>query len=315
MLSRRALLVAAGALGIELNRPGAAQALHKYQAGGVPEESILPALWAQQSGLFRHNGFELGIASQRSGSAVAAGVAGGAYAIGKSSLIALISAHAHNIPFVIVWPGGLYESTRPNNGLMVKADSPLHTGADLNGKTIAVSSLGDLYTISIKAWIDQHGGDSSTIKFVELPTDAVASAIAVGRIDAGAMGTPQFQQAVEMGGLRIVGRPYDAIAPLFYFSAWFTTQQFLTENHAVVEGFARAMRIAATYVNGHPQQTIDMLSKFTGIEPDVIARMPRARMATSLDPRFLQAAIDLSAKYKVIPAPFNAKDFCATGLG
>ena len=311
MLSRRTLLATAAALAAGSAMPASAQALHRYQAGGVPEESILPALWAQQSGIFRHNGFELGIDAQRSGSAVAAAVAGGAYAIGKSSLIALISAHAHDIPFVIVWPGGLYETSRPNNGLMVKADSPLRTGADLNGKTIAVSSLGDLYTVSIKAWIDGHGGDSTTIKLVELPTDAVAGAIATGRIDAGAMGTPQFQQAVE-SGLRILGRPYDAVAPLFYFSAWFTTRKFLDENRPVVEGFARAMKAAATYVNGHPQQTIDLLAKFTGIEPDVIARMPRARMATSLDPRLLQAAIDLSAKYKVIPASFNARDFCAT---
>jgi len=125
------------------------------------------------------------------------------------------------------------------------------------------------------------------------------------------MGTPQFQQAVE-SGLRILGRPYDAVAPVFYFSAWFTTRKFLDENRPVVEGFARAMKSAATYVNGHPQQTIDLLAKFTGIEPDVIARMPRARMATSLDPRLLQAAIDLSAKYKVIPASFNARDFCAS---
>jgi NitT/TauT family transport system substrate-binding protein len=197
---------------------------------------------------------------------------------------------------------------------MVKVDSPIRTAPDLNGKTIAVSSLNDLYTVAMKAWMDAHGGDSSTLKIIELPTDAVGGALAAGRIDAATVGTPQFQAAMESGQLRVIGRPYDAIAPLFYFSAWFTTQQFLHENRAVVVGFARAMRASADYVNGHPQQTIEVLSKFTGIEPDVIAKMPRARMGTTLDPRLVQPVIDSSAKYKVIPAPFNARDFCALDL-
>src|SRR6202044_2652671 len=98
-------------------RGALAQGLRSFRAGGVPEESIVTALWAEQSGYFRHYGFDLQIEAQPSGSAVAAAVAGGAYAIGKSSLVALIAAHVHDVPFVIVAPGGVYDASHPNNAL------------------------------------------------------------------------------------------------------------------------------------------------------------------------------------------------------
>jgi len=308
-LSRRALLTAAAVL--PATRYAIAQGLHTFRAGGVPEESIVTALWAEQSGFFRRNGFDLQIEPQRSGSAVAAAVAGGAYAIGKSSLVALIAAHAHDVPFVIVAPGGLYDSSHPNNGLIVRADSPIHTAADLNGKTIGVSSLNDLYTVSVKAWVDDHGGDATTLKLVELPIDAVGAALQNGRIDATSVGTPQLEEYLTSGTTRLLARGFDAIGPLFMFSAWFTTRSFIAQNRSVVEGFQKAMHESAVYVNAHPQQTVEILAKFTGVDPGVIAKMHRAAMGTSLDPRLVQPVIDRCAKYKVIPAAFAAAEFLA----
>jgi NitT/TauT family transport system substrate-binding protein len=307
--SRRTLI--AGAAAAAAAAPVCAQGLPTYQAGGVPEESIVTALWAEQSGFFRRNGFDLQIQSQRSGSAVAAAVAGGAFAIGKSSLVALIAAHVHDVPFVIVAPGGLYDSAHPNNALLVRSDSPIRSAADLNGKTIGVSSLNDLYTVATKAWVDDHGGDSTTLKLVELPIDAVGAALANSRIDATSIGTPQLEEYLSSGSTRILGRSYDAIAPQFMFSAWFTTRSFVEKNKAVVTGFQRAMRESATYVNGHRQQTIEVISKFTGIDPGVIAKMPRAVMGTTLDPKLVQPIIDRCARYKVIPASFPAAEFLA----
>lgn len=292
----------------------AAQTLQPLHVGGVPEESIVAALWARRSGLFRHEGLDVQIDSQRSGSAVAAAVAGGSYGIGKSSLIALISAHARNIPFVLVSPGGNYDAAHPNVGLLVRNDSPLKAAADLNGKTVAVSSLNDLYTISTRAWVDAHGGDSATLRLVELPTDAVGPALATGRVDAAGVGTPQIQEFLDSGTTRILGRIYDAIAPSFTFSAWFTTRDYLAAHRSTVVSFARAMHAASAYVNAHHQQTLDVLASFTGIDPSIIARMPRAAMGLALDPKLVQPAVDLCAKYKVIPAPFDAADFIATGL-
>lgn len=311
--SRRTMVLASAALCLRGANATAAP-LPVLKVAGVPEESVTPALWARQSGLFRRYGVDVVIDPQRSGSAIAAGVAGGAYAIGKSSIVALITAHAKGIPFVLVAPGGLYEAANPTIGLIAKTDGPIRSAADLNGKTVAVSSLNDLYTVATKAWVDLHGGDSSTLKLVELPLSAVAESIATGRIDAGGDGTPQIEEDVGSGKVRILGRLYDAIAPVFMYTAWFAMRDFLNANRPAAQGFARAMRDAARYVNGHHQQTIDVLAKFTAVDPGIIAKMQRATEGTTLDPRLLQPVIEVCAKYKVIPAPFDAREMIATGL-
>jgi len=290
------------------------QSLATIKAAGVPEESATPVLYAEQAGIFRRYGLAVDLQPQRSGTAIAAGVAGGAYNIGKSSIVPLIIAHSKKIPFVIVAPGGLYSSANPTIGMIVRADSPIKTAADMNGKTLGVSALDDLYTIGIKNWIDTNGGNSSTLKIVELPLSAVQGALESGRIDAGGSAMLALQEALNSGKVRVLAWMFDSIAPEFMFTAWFTTRDYLNRNRRIVAGFARAVRSAAQYVNAHPQQTIDILSKFTGIEPSTIAHMKRAQMGTTLDPKLVQPAIDVCAKYKVIPSTFDAREMLATNL-
>jgi ABC-type nitrate/sulfonate/bicarbonate transport system substrate-binding protein len=98
------------------------------------------------------------------------------------------------------------------------------------------------------------------------------------------------------------------------YTGWFTTMDYLAKNQATVEKFVRAMRESSAYVNAHPADTVDVLAKFSAMEPARIAKMHRISYATALDPRLIQPMIDACAKYKVIPAAFDAKDMIASGL-
>jgi NitT/TauT family transport system substrate-binding protein len=312
-MNRSAAIAALGVAVLATQR-AEAQSLVDLKAAGVPEESATPVLWAQESGLFQREGISVELDSQRSGTAIAAGVAGGGYQVGKSSIIPLITAFAKGIPFVLVAPGGLYRASKPHIAMIVAADSPIKTAADMNGKTLGVSALDDLYTLGIKLWLDKNGGDSSTLKIVELPLPAITDAIVAGRIDAGGSATPALQAAVASGKVRVLAHMFDAIAPEFMYTGWFSTKSYVASHLQAVRDFSRAERQAAAYVNDHPGQTVDTLSKFTGISADVIAKMTRAQMGTVLDPKLIQPVVDVCVRYKVIPAPINAADMIASGL-
>jgi NitT/TauT family transport system substrate-binding protein len=306
-LSRREALVLGAAL---LAAPTAAfaQGLTTVKAGGVPEDSIAPAVWAEQSGLFKKNGLDLDLQSQRSGSAVAAAVSGGSYQFGKSSLPALIIAHTRGIPFVMIAPGGLYEASNPVIGLLVRSDSPFKTGADLNGKTVAVSSLSDLYTIATRQWVDKHGGDSATLKLIEMPISAVAPALEAGRIDAGCCIEPELQAALAGGKVKVMCAPCDAIAPEFLYTGWFTTADYAEKNRPVVDAFARTIREAAAYTNAHRAATDEAFSKFSGVPVATMRKMRRVTSATALEPKMIQPLVDGAARAKLIAKPFDAKE-------
>jgi NitT/TauT family transport system substrate-binding protein len=290
-----------------------AQTVPTLNAAGVPEDSATPVLYGVQSGMFRKAGVNVDITPQASGAAITAGVVGGSYQVGKSSIVPLIIAASKKIPIKIVAPGGLYRATAPNISLLVLSDSPLKTAADLNGKTIGVSSPDDLYTLGLKAWMDKNGGNAGSLKLLSLPQAEIEAALAAKRIDAGSSGMPQLQQALDSGHVRIFCNMCDAIASTFMFSAWFSSDATIASRKADLAAFARAERQAATFTNDHHADSVSALAAFSKIEPAVISKMVRVQNGTTLDPKLIQPVIDVCAHYGVIADRFNASDMIAVG--
>lgn len=310
-MRRRTLLAAAGGLLVPTALPFAragAQAVTNMVVAGLPEDSATPVLYGISSGLYRRAGLGVEMQAQSSGPAVVSGLAGGTYQIGKSGTPALIAAHSRGAPLVIIAPAGLSVARAPIAALLVRADSPIKTAADLNGKTIAVGALTDVFSLSTRAWVDKNGGDASTLKFLEITISAMAPALEAGRIDACSMNEPILSAALASGKLRILARNFDAIAPRFMYTAWFTTRDYLQANRKAVDTFVRTTREAAVYVNGHHAQTVDLIAKFSSLDPERVRKMARVEQGTVLDPALLQPVVDACAKYKFIAAPFDAKE-------
>jgi NitT/TauT family transport system substrate-binding protein len=174
-----------------------------------------------------------------------------------------------------------------------------------------VPSLGDLYQIAISGWIDQHGGDSRTVKFLELPHRAAAESIAAGRVDAANIANPILGDALQSGRFRVIGHGQDGIAKHFIVTAYFCTADFAVKNADVMTRFRRGLYEAATYANANVQQMVPLLAKYSGIEEKTIAAMSLSPVATNpkqLDPKMIQPIIDAAVKYKALAATFPAKD-------
>lgn len=312
MFRRSQFLAVAGAACVAPRAVGA-QPLTRLRLASAPDEDIVGALWAQSSGAFRKAGLDVDIQKANSGSAVAAGVVGGALEIGKSSMVSLLTAHSRGVPFVIIAPAAVYNAEAPVTGLIVAKDSPYKTARDLNGKTFSVSSLNDQYQISIMKWLDQNGGDSKTVRFLELPTAAAPEAVAGGRVDAATIATPHLAEAVASGKCRILARPFTAIGNRWIFASYFTTADFAAKNKDVITRFRRTVLESSQFANDHHADTVDVIAKFTGIEPKVIAGMTRTTVGTTLDPRLMTPIIEAAAAYKAIPKVIDPKELVDPG--
>lgn len=282
--------------------------------GGLPEDSATSVLYGIDSGLFKKHGLNVEMQPQRSGPAVMSAVAGNTYQIGKAGTPPIIAAYGHGLPFTTIWPAGIYVSSAPIAALLVKTDSPIKKAADLNGKTVAVGALTDVFSLATRSWLDKNGGDSSTVKFTEITISAIPEAIAQGRVDAGSVNEPVLSAGLAEGNIKILARNFDAIAPRFLYTAWFTTKQYAASNPAVIKRFTTALKQAAQYCNTHHAQTIEMIAKFTSLEPSQVQRMTRVEQGTSLDPRLLQPVIDAAVKYKFTAQAFDARELILPGL-
>ena len=309
-------LGALASLGGVVSATGAASAqeLKTVNVLAVPTDGAKSLLYAQKSGLFRKHGINASIVSMGSGASIFAALVGGAADVGSGSLFPVFAAYARNLPLRIIAPASLYTSGNADALLLVQKDSPIRSGRDLNGKTVGVDAIKDLYSVATRAWVDQHGGDGSSLKPVELKPSEQAGALEAGRIDAAVFKTPFVTIAMDSGKFRLLGKPLDAIGPRFLVSGWVASVDFITKNPAVVNGFAQAMSEAAKYTNAHQAETTDLVAAFTGQDAAQIGHGVRSLTAESITLADLQRPMDFAVKYGIMDKSFDVAGLLAPSV-
>jgi NitT/TauT family transport system substrate-binding protein len=271
-----------------------------------PVDDVTPVLYAQRAGLFQKAG--LNVIVDKANSGAAAAVVGGAVDIGKGAVTAVILAHAHNVPLVIVAPAAVYDPKTPDAVLVTAAGSPIRTARDLAGKVVGVPSLGDLSAIATESWMQNNGADWKNTQFIEVPYPAMLDTLQKDRIQVATLIKPFIDPAVDSGKATVLGLMYSAVAPRFLESAWFATADFVAAHKDAIAAFQRVIAQAAVYTNAHPSETVDLLAAYTGLDPQVAAHVARIVCGTTLQAKDIQPVIDISAKFNLIPKAFSAQE-------
>ena len=292
----------------------AADALRTLRVLCIQTDGIKSLLYAQKANLFAKRGLAVDIQTMASGAAILPALIGGSAEIGAANLFPVFAAFARGLPLRMIAPASIYASDHADSLLLVRKDSPLHTPRDLEGKTIGVDSLGDVYTIATRAWVDRGGGDGHTLRPVELRPAEQLGALDAGRVDASVFKTPFATVALESGKFRILGKPLDAIAPRFLLSCWVATVDFIAQNPQPVNDYVATMGEAARYTNAHQSETVDMMAQFTGQDPALVRRAVRSTTAVTATLEQLQRPLDVAYKYGVIAQRFDASAVLAPGF-
>jgi NitT/TauT family transport system substrate-binding protein len=275
--------------------PGASQGLTTIHVISLPIDGGAEVFYAKELGYFARVGLEVEIVPASNGGASAAAVAGNGVEIGYGDTVSISSAHGKGVPFVIVAPAALHVSAAPTTLLLVAANSPIHTAKDLDGKVVAGSGLGTISGFSPRAWIDQNGGDSTKVKFVELAFPAMQAALDAGRVDAIMIAEPFLTAARKSE--RAIASPYDAVSKDFLVSAYFAMEPYVKEHPDVVNRFVTALHETAVWANQNHARSAELLVAYSKIDPSVITNMARVRYGERLTPAILQPIINVAAKY------------------
>lgn len=293
--------------------PVGAQSLgRKLRVSMSPIEVGAVSGFAYEAGFYTKHGLDVELQTgAANGSVLAEAVASGALDIGSGNTLAIATAHDHNVPFVFLSPSGEWQSTAPSSGLAVTVTSPIKLAPDLNGKTVGVAILHGLAEIAVRTWVDKNGGDSSTVKFLELPYSAMGAAITSGRVDAAHVEEPTLTNLGTIN-YRVIAAPSNAIALTWCQGGFFSTLAFAKAYPDTVKRFAAAMADTAVWANKNHDATAKIIEKYSNspFNPGT----HRMYFPPSLRPADFQPLIDAAAKYGVLKASFPAKDLFAPGL-
>ena len=295
--ARALTLAVSGAALAALRTPAGAQTNPTLRLGVLPVESAAEAHYARDLGYFAQGGLDVTIQAMPNTPDIVAAVVGGALDIGYTTIDSVASIHSHGIPVVVIAPATDYidPMTLKTAGILVRPDSAIHSAKDLAGKTIALPALHSLGTTAASVWIDKSGGDSSAVKYVEIPFPAEPAALESGRVDAIFEVEPFFGAAGQHN--RVLMEGYTAIAKHFLLNLWVAKADWAKAHGDLVSRFAAVIHRTAVWANAHQSDSGAILAKYTKIPEKAIATMVRSHYAEELRADLMQPGIDASAKY------------------
>jgi NitT/TauT family transport system substrate-binding protein len=274
------------------------------RTGLIPADIGAAAEFARELGYFRDAGLNVEIEIMQSGPAIAPAVIGGSLSVGAMNSGSLAGAHERGLPLLYFAPAATTPPSSLANAILVRSDARIHSGADLNGKTVGTVAVKTLEHACMLLWVDKHGGDSKTLKFTELPYAEMATALQAGRIDA-CMASEPFA-TLSHGPTRVLAGVFSAMPGPFLSYGYFATEAWLTANADAAKKYAAAIHRAAVWANAHKKESGQMVATLTKLDPALVATMARTQYATTLEASAIQPAVDVMVAYGMLPSTIDA---------
>ncbi len=269
----------------------------KVSAGVIANVPLAPIYLGKQKGFFSKRSIDLSLSTSQGGAAIVPGVVSGQLQFGYSGVTSLLLAASKGLPVKIVCTAAAStgEAGKDYSGVVVKADSPVRTAADLGGRTVALNTLQNIGDTTIRASVRKAGGDPKAVKFVEVPFPDMPAALQAGRVDAIWAVEPFLTAALGQGG-RVVAWNYVDAAPDLTAATYFASKQLITTNSDLVMRFTEAMTESLRYADAHPDEARQVLGTYMQIAPEVVAKLTLPKWRTEINRRSVQTLADLAVE-------------------
>ena len=307
---RRAALVCAA---IALALAGAsgttfAQAPPTVRIATSAAETYAQAFFAQDQGLFQKAGVNAEVQVLATGAAVQTAVAGGAVDVGVGTTVGLANAAIRGVPFVMIAPAAMSTPKAPTGLICIATSSTLKAAKDFDGKTIAVPALKQTADLAVRAWLAKGGEDPARVHIIEAPFAEMGPSVARGTYEAATLSEPSLTKSVKAGLVKCPIDPFQAIAPSFTFSAWFTTREFAEKNPDAVKKVAAALTEAGKWANTHHFESAAIVSRVNKVEVDTIRAEVRPVFADEIRPAEIQPQLDAGYKFGFLTRPVTTNE-------
>jgi NitT/TauT family transport system substrate-binding protein len=279
------------------------------KVGVIPIADVAPLYVGMKQGFFKAEGLTIKPQIADGGAAIAASVMSGDDQFGFSNVVSLVTARSKKLPLRIVAQGASGHKTEKEafDTLLVPKGSAIRSARDLEGKTVAVNALLNVGPLSINYTIERAGGDPTKVKYVEVPFPDMIAALDARRVDAAWVVEPFASQGLASGA-RSIFAPFEAVSPDLTVATYFTSEQFIKQNGAVVNRFVRAMKKSLAYAAANPEAARAAVLTYTKIPPAAAQTMRLPNWNPAYNDASIDKTIALARKYGFVKGPVALDD-------
>jgi NitT/TauT family transport system substrate-binding protein len=277
----------------------------KLTVGTSPTISNASLYLPTEDGTFAKNNLDVTPVVIQSGAQAIPQLLNGQIQFAAADPLSSILAISKNVPLEIVVGGNVVPSdqSKDPSGLIVKSSSSIQSLADLDGKTVAVNALSSLGQVGLEAAIDAKGGNSKSVKFVEVGFSQMVAAVQSGTADAAATNEP-FITAAKAAGEREV--PLGGLATSMAGVpqvVYLTSKSYASSHPDVVKAFAASINAADATLGQNPGLIRTVGAKSTTINAATLAKITLPDFGPKLALDSLTKLETLMVKYGVLSAP------------
>jgi NitT/TauT family transport system substrate-binding protein len=282
------------------------------RVGSLPGEFAADLFYGIDEGFFQRAGIKIDLQMLSNGAATSAAILGGSLDIGLTDCLTVAEGYLRGLDVTFIAPAAGFAKPWPM-AFATRPDANISVAKDLNGKTMGTLAVKNATSMMAYYWIDHNGGDSQTVKWVELPFPNAVNAIVDKRIDGFLLGEPFLIQARD-AGLHITPLEHNTSANLWMVNGWVTTRTWADKNNDVARRFIAAMHDANRWANTHVADTFPIIAKYTKLPQTTVERIMRHPWIETLQAPLVQPVIDTSAHYGVLSKTFPAKELFYTNI-
>jgi NitT/TauT family transport system substrate-binding protein len=293
---------------------GAAAEMTPIKIGVVEFAGIAPTQLGIDKGIFKKHGLDARLVPGDNPAAISAQVLSGQLDVGFATTTYLATAAAKGAPLqAIAGVDGIIDPEEAVSAIVVKDGSSIRSAKDLEGKRVAVVALGSELDVLTKKVVDEDGGDSSTVKSVQIPFPQMEAALKAGRVDA-IVTTEPFLSISKKANGRVISEPEIEVLPEGSVTAYTASKRFIESKADVVERFQAAMQESLNYAKANPDESLAAVAKVTGVaEQEAEGQALGVIYEPKLDRPSVDEMQDLLLEYELIEKKLPLDDLVHSG--
>lgn len=283
----------------------------KVKVGMMPIADCLQLFVANEKGFFKEEDLEVELLPMSGGAVIAPAVASGNLDIGWSNTVSIIIAHEKGFDFQFLIPGAFRDSSKGIivHQLLVPKDSDIKEPKDLEGKIIAINTLGNINELVIKAWANKHEVNIEKITLVELPFPQMEVALKNKQIDGAIVIEPFVTLSLSHDVAKpLDNSPFDAVSERLMIASWFAKKSWIDKNSKKAKSFINAINKANTYIIENPKEMPDILVKHTKLTEDLANKISLPSFERVVKKSDIQVMINSSYELGFITRPFDVTE-------
>ena len=287
-ITRRAALAAAGGVLAMLSVPEALAAeLPLLHVSIVPIFVVAPHVVADRLGYFKAEGIAVTTQRVQGGTVGIPGLIAGSFDILYSNSVAVLTALERGIDLRIIAEGTRIPVKPPDPAaLLQRKGAGLHTGKDIDGKTIGINTKFDIQWLIAQEWIKKTGGDPTKVSYREMPLPSMLDALANKQVDAVVAVDPFL--AVGLGDPRfeLLDWAQSKVMPGMPSSLWVISGQTAESKPELIRAYQRGFNKGSEWVDQHlgDADYMKLVASYTKTDPALLAKMALNKQPLDIDP-------------------------------